>query len=496
MSIDHYSYYTSQNFQTSKRSNMVLRSGIIMFGMLFVSVFCIHEPTAKRRKQNITLIADLENVSWYSKIRDETHLFNQMYQVTQDMMHNTTSTDTAPPNTCLETFRVVLHGMLTWYEHRIDLAVLPPIFRLNPQKIQTLSHVINQAIAHPTSSNVYTFMELKVLITAFSNTDPRFTHLLHCLYHDLYTQWMSNHALQFVSKIGAGHQANVIKVQQANNGTFYALKIYKSLKDCYEESHIIQRIENEIHSENISIKVPKLISGYGITCSKHYAILMQYIDGTQVHKMMKMFTKDTAHKMWNQLSDTIIKLGSRGIGHFDLNSFNILVDHDDTFWLIDFGFGISIASDATTKDLRLLPNPIIGTWSFYSPQVYELSLLIRVASQHQLTSGGRARMNQLIIDANLYSLQALILFMSGCKPYMNQQIMVLHHQIDALWTANQVDDVTNEMMVYITKMWMIRSVAVEDYLRFYQGKPHILEEVDLNMLVINVTLIEELNRHI
>eukprot|EP01083_Nonionella_stella_P251008 866513_1 len=479
---------------------MVLGSLIVMF---LLEIPCtsvsIREPTPKRQKQNSMLNItftdyDLETVAWYSNITDETHLFNKMYQLTRDMMHPITLAPQS--NIPVQIVRAVLNAMLTWYGHRTDLT-----FKLNPRKIQRLLHVINQAM-HPILCYLNTFIELEVLITAFASTDHRFNHLLQCLYYELYTQWISNHALQFVSKIGAGHQANVIKVQDAKNNHTYALKLYTSAKDCVEEFHIFERIENEIHAANISINTPRLISGYDITCSKHYALLMQYIDGIEIHQIIKMFTKDTAQKMWIQLSDTINKLGNRGIGHFDLNACNILVDNDDTFWLIDFGFGISISANAGTRDLRLVPNPIIGTWCFYSPQAYELSLIIRQLSRsraisQQLTNVGRVRVNQLIIDANLYSLQALMFFMSAYNPYTNERIMALHGQIDALWTKNgDHDDVTPEMMMHLTKIWTIRSIIVEKYLRLCQGKPHVLEQSNLNRLVVDVSSINKLvNAH-
>eukprot|EP01084_Bolivina_argentea_P261919 442801_1 len=154
----------------------------------------------------------------------------------------------------------------------------------------------------------------------------------------------------------------------------FALKIFENSLECLHEIMILNRIKVEFYTDNVhSINVPKIVSDTDISCENHSAILMQYIDGINLEHTQ--IEPNILIRLWEQISDVIIRLGNKGIGHFDIHEWNILVDTRGNFWLIDFGCGIIITHNIT-QQFKIFPK-----WLYYSPQAYQLSKMIKKISQ-------------------------------------------------------------------------------------------------------------------
>ena len=217
------------------------------------------------------------------------------------------------------------------------------------------------------------------------------------IYFKPYTNWMSHGVLQHKERLGSGAQADVIKVYNiSNTKIIYALKIFKQNEGCQREEFIMHRIHRKIHDENL--KIPRI---FGKHCKNTETMLIEYIDGTVIWR--NKLTPEKAKIALKQLSNTIIKLGSIGIGHFDLNEGNILEDEFGNFWLIDFGFAIQ-TYDIINTSLAKKIYPIIGCIAFLSPHTMELNKVIN----QDINQTDANIITQMIINGNLYSLQAVV----------------------------------------------------------------------------------------
>ena len=113
-----------------------------------------------------------------------------------------------------------------------------------------------------------------------------------------------------------------------------------------------------------------------------------------------MFTSGDAFAMYSQLKPTIEQLARIGVSHNDVNDGNIMVDKDGRYFLVDYGF-------ASRFDGHLPENrSIIGTWCYYSPQLYRLNEYLAKCPH---ANASCPVVQQLVLDGNLYSLQSMML---------------------------------------------------------------------------------------
>ena len=100
------------------------------------------------------------------------------------------------------------------------------------------------------------------------------------------------------------------------------------------EESILHQIENTIYSNSSGdrINVPRIITDYGTTCQQHNSILMEFIDGTEIKQSGWVIDEEFTGCMSYEMENTIYQLAAiAGIGHFDINDGNILVDKKGKF---------------------------------------------------------------------------------------------------------------------------------------------------------------------
>eukprot|EP01084_Bolivina_argentea_P261918 442798_1 len=464
------------------------RSLLLIYVAILIHTCSSSEHPFKRYRFN-TIQTTQNDTQNEDNIFDKIHAISlrAMEQMEDDDSHlYIIGLNTTPHTNVLDFAETVLQLMINWYDHRMIVSnvwINPTSFKINPLKIRLLLASIDQFKRKQLSQTVY-FFKIQSLMTQIVNVDKRFDILHQLIYYCPFISWISKNRFKFISKIGSGTQAIVIKVQDVNNGTRFALKIFKNSFDCFYEMMILNRIKDEFYSGNLhSINVPKIVSDPDISCKTHSAILMQYINGVDL-TYYSTIAPIMLNRLWEQISDVIIQLANIGIGHFDINRRNILVDNNSNFWLIDFGFGISI-NDTNPKDFQFT---IIGTWLFYSPQAYELDKMMKKISQsvgYNITATDKTTIKKLITDANLYSLQALMFFVSNCSAN-NKAVSNLATHVEDYWNVPGVRDITKDIHRYLLKIWAMRGVTVQYYLR-YNNTKRILQRKHVNLLLYKFT---------
>ena len=139
-----------------------------------------------------------------------------------------------------------------------------------------------------------------------------------------------------------------------------------------------------------------------------------------------------------------------------------MMDKDGRYWLLDFGLAF-----VSTDMMPYTTGPsIIGTWFYYSPGLFELNeLLIRGRSGH-----GR-NVSKLIVEGNLYSLQAVILdklsrtggVSKQCARLM-QSMWAVNNQINEIYDTRRYDRFMR-MEEHLQKIWSTRKLVASEYLR-------------------------------
>ena len=170
------------------------------------------------------------------------------------------------------------------------------------------------------------------------------TVLQRYLLHNEYVAFISDQKLKIVDKVGEGSQAIVYRVKSELNQQIYALKLFKNIyresrlkNDCKTEEAVMKKI-NRINDAfevsgwnelNQTVNVPRLIvctdDGVEISCSKHQALLMEFIQKKSRSSWKENVVK-AAKEMYLQLQPTIEILARNGLAHTDMNFNNILQD--------------------------------------------------------------------------------------------------------------------------------------------------------------------------
>ena len=302
------------------------------------------------------------------------------------------------------------------------------------------------------------------------------------LYYQQYIGFMSKDTLSVLGTLGEGTQAVVFKVLQIryennteieNQQIPFALKIYKEHSHwgiCCREERIMQRItEYNSMSYDVQIAVPALyseIDGIPINCIQCNSMLMEFIDGTMIGSRF-MYTLREAVEMYSQIKLTIDLLANIGISHNDVNEANMMIDKEGNYWVIDFGFAFSL--DDYQPSQHGSDESIIGTWMWYSPDLYRLNHFVQHPMPQTNLSRHSQKTKQLIRDGNLYSLQSVILDQlvfsenGDNAHFLKKKMRSIHSAIDKIHRDGG-DNRFVMMLRPLFNIWRIREEMMEDYI--------------------------------
>ena len=130
-----------------------------------------------------------------------------------------------------------------------------------------------------------------------------------------------------------------------------------------------QMQERFLNEAKVMVKLDHLnirkVYGYG-SIDGRPAIIMEYLDGSDLKKRMKdgqHFTDEEMKRWWNQMVDALNYTHAQGIVHRDIKPSNIFIDQKGNAKLLDFG--IAKVADTTTGTLT---GSTLGTRIYMSPE--------------------------------------------------------------------------------------------------------------------------------
>ena len=136
-----------------------------------------------------------------------------------------------------------------------------------------------------------------------------------------------------------------------------------------ELSHNAQMQERFLNEAKVMVKLDhpniRKVHGYG-SIDGRPAIIMEYLDGSDLKKRMKdgqRFTDEEMKRWWNQMVDALSYTHVQGIVHRDIKPSNIFIDQKGNAKLLDFG--IAKVADTTTGTLT---GSTLGTRIYMSPE--------------------------------------------------------------------------------------------------------------------------------
>ena len=462
-------------------------------GSLTVCMLCIVSYTTAPHKS--TLIQHVQSLTssdsddpnplqfWFNSIQDELTFHHQIHRIANYYVADKAHVDVISDDNeiyfpfHLSNFELdepssIAHHLIDiiyeWYEYQV-FHNLSQDLKIQLKQVAKLKQSLIQIDQQP---SLHSFQDVqRSLRNVFpARKQQNYALFYQFLYYEPFIEFISRGTLIIESILGEGSQSIVYKVQSLTSmeKLFFAIKIYKRY-DYNPECLTEERIMNHINHYGYLIPVPRLIPqiyGVSINCIQHNAILMQYID--TVSKKVQ-FSPENAIDMFQQLKSAVIELGIMGISHDDINDNNIMMDVNNKYWLIDFGHSSIILSDEIEN------TSIIGTWMFYSPALFDLNMYLLTSNQINDVALDVGVMKRLIIDGNMYSLQATILHRLSMKTgHFTRKMLQISQTIDEIWLNTRgITDARKFQLMhsYFKRIWKARSNLACYILRKYSYNP-------------------------
>ena len=170
----------------------------------------------------------------------------------------------------------------------------------------------------------------------------------------------------FMREVGSGGMARVL-LAKAPSGELVALKVLR--KSRFRTGLVRFRREFRALSR---INHPNVIrvDAYGDVHGHPY-IAMEYVDGPDLHSLIRSFRAWDPGKRWRRCEEILIDLcralsaiHKRGLVHRDMKPSNVLIAKDHTCKLTDFG----IVKDLDPSHDPHMSTTLVGTWAYASPE--------------------------------------------------------------------------------------------------------------------------------
>ncbi|MBA2322212.1 MAG: protein kinase, partial [Deltaproteobacteria bacterium] len=170
----------------------------------------------------------------------------------------------------------------------------------------------------------------------------------------------------FLREIGSGGMARVL-LAKAPNGTLVALKVLRRSR--FKTG--LARFRREFRALS-KTNHPNVIhvDAYG-DLHGHPYIAMEYIDGPDLHALIRSFRAWEPEKRWRRCEEILVDLcralaaiHRRGLVHRDLKPSNVLITKEGVCKLTDFG----IVKDIDPSHEAQQSTTLVGTWAYCSPE--------------------------------------------------------------------------------------------------------------------------------
>lgn len=175
---------------------------------------------------------------------------------------------------------------------------------------------------------------------------------------------MLGNRYEILEVIGVGGMATVYKAKCHLLNRYVAIKVLKdALKD---DEELVHRFNSESQAA-ASLSHHNIVSIYDVGCDKgvNYFV-MEYVDGIT----LKEYIKQKGHLDWREACRFAVQIGlaldhahSKNIIHRDIKPHNILITHDTTLKVMDFGIARAVSSET-----MVMGNSTMGSVHYISPE--------------------------------------------------------------------------------------------------------------------------------
>lgn len=246
--------------------------------------------------------------------------------------------------------------------------------------------------------------------------------------------------------IGGGGMANVYLARDVILERDVAIKVLRL--DFSNDEEFIKRFRREAHAAT-SLAHPNIVSIYDVGEEEDiYYIVMEYVPGQTLKQYIQrnapLHPKEAINIML-QLTSAITHAHQNQIVHRDIKPQNILIDHDGTVKVTDFGIAVALSSTTITQT-----NSVLGSVHYLSPE--------------------QARGGMSTRKSDIYSL-GIVMFelLTGRVPFEGESavsIALKHLQSDTpspkRWNATIPQSVENIILKATTKDPFHRYDSVEE----------------------------------
>jgi len=177
--------------------------------------------------------------------------------------------------------------------------------------------------------------------------------------------------------LGRGGMGAVYKGRQKSLKRLVAIKILPP-EAADDEMKFIERFEQEAQTM-AAMNHPAIVSVYdfGETADGLLYFIMEYVDGTDVHKMIQAsgpLGDDYALAITAHVCDALAYAHSRGVVHRDIKPANILIDQEGRVKVADFGLA-KMNDPALTSGLTR-SNMAMGTPDYVAPEALAMGMVV------------------------------------------------------------------------------------------------------------------------
>jgi predicted Ser/Thr protein kinase len=173
--------------------------------------------------------------------------------------------------------------------------------------------------------------KLPHLTTLISSEEPSsIDDVLNCAGH-------TTNKYRFTSDLGSGVSGSTYKATHAQLQQPMAIKVYRDIPEVFHEPRILAALRRNDLKNIVQI----YDAGDDIVPSGDYAIIMEYVDGDDLYKLIERGISEKEAVTYSfQLLNAIKILRKHNISHRDIHPGNVMITSEGNVKVIDFSFAM------------------------------------------------------------------------------------------------------------------------------------------------------------